>query len=188
MRQVLRRCYCDGFNMPQPCLLAFVARVADPHDATVYGPKVFRDNFPLAAILRKKELNQLCGACYFSLGCTISIALFPPAIVGTEESKREKYDRKRTRTNREHCSHAPVAPLLPTRMGQAIASIVCLIIGDMSAALVGVAFGGEVAVVKLGRAGKKSLEGSAAMFFVCFIFCCIIFHGAVGFERSESWP
>ena len=32
--------------------------------------------------------------------------------------------------------------------------------------------------MKLGRAGKKSLEGSAAMLFFCFVLCCIIFEGA----------
>lgn len=37
-----------------------------------------------------------------------------------------------------------------------------------SAALVGVAFGGDTVVVKLGRQGKKSVEGSVAMFVVCF--------------------
>ena len=44
-----------------------------------------------------------------------------------------------------------------------------LILGDMSAALVGAAFGGEAVVVKLGRHGKKSFEGSVAMFLVCCI-------------------
>jgi len=34
----------------------------------------------LNKILREKERNQLSGTCYFSLGCTISIAFFPPAI------------------------------------------------------------------------------------------------------------
>lgn len=51
----------------------------------------------------------------------------------------------------------------------AAASILFLVLGDMSAALIGVSFGGEVAAVKLGRGGKKSLEGSLAMFSVCFI-------------------
>jgi len=44
-----------------------------------------------------------------------------------------------------------------------------LIVGDMAAALVGVAFGGEAVVIKLGRHGKKSFEGSAAMFLVCCV-------------------
>lgn len=57
----------------------------------------------------------------------------------------------------------------------AMASILFLVLGDMSAALIGVSFGGEVAHVKLGRKGKKSLEGTAAMFVVCFVIGCLIF-------------
>jgi len=49
-------------------------------------------------------------------------------------------------------------------------SILFLVLGDMSAALIGRSFGGDVVVVKLGREGKKSVEGSMAM----FITCCII--------------
>mmetsp|Transcript_9983 Transcript_9983/g.32084 ORF Transcript_9983/g.32084 Transcript_9983/m.32084 type:complete len:294 (-) Transcript_9983:344-1225(-) len=57
----------------------------------------------------------------------------------------------------------------------AMASILFLVLGDMSAALIGVSFGGEVAHVKLGRKGKKSLEGSVAMFLVCFCLGCVFF-------------
>lgn len=41
----------------------------------------------------------------------------------------------------------------------AIASILYLIFGDMTAALVGVSFGGDTVVVKLGREGKKICGG-----------------------------
>lgn len=34
----------------------------------------------LNKILREKERNQLSGTCYFSLGCTLAIAFFPPAV------------------------------------------------------------------------------------------------------------
>ena len=51
----------------------------------------------------------------------------------------------------------------------AIASILYLVLGDMTAALIGVSFGGEKCVVKLGRDRKKSVEGSLAMFVVCFL-------------------
>ncbi len=51
----------------------------------------------------------------------------------------------------------------------AVTSILHLVLGDMVAALIGVSFGGDVCVVKLGRKGKKSVEGSAAMFFTCFL-------------------
>ena len=101
---------------------------------------VVRRNFPLAHILRKKEENQLCGACYFSLGVTLAIALAPPAI--------------------------------------AITAIVFLILGDMMAALIGVSFGGEAVVVKLGREGNKSAEGSIGMFIICWIIGVLAFRGA----------
>ena len=51
-------------------------------------------------LLREKEKNQLSGTCYFSLGCTLAIAIFPSAV--------------------------------------ATLSIMWLILGDMSAALIGV--------------------------------------------------
>lgn len=58
----------------------------------------------------------------------------------------------------------------------AACSILFLVLGDMAAALVGVSFGGEVvSQVKLGRRGKKSLEGSLAMFAVCFAVGCAVF-------------
>ena len=51
----------------------------------------------------------------------------------------------------------------------AVMAIVFLVAGDMSAALFGVSFGGDLVVVKMGRLGKKSLEGSAAMFSCCVL-------------------
>ena len=56
-----------------------------------------------------------------------------------------------------------------------MASILFLILGDLSAAIVGVSFGGETVSLKLGRAGKKSAEGSMAMLFVCFCIGCVTF-------------
>lgn len=99
--------------------------------------KMVKDNFPLNPILREIEKNQLSGACYFSLGCTIAIALFPPAV--------------------------------------AMTSILFLVLGDMSAALIGRSFGGDVVIVKLGRGGKKSVEGSMAMFLTCCLLGCTVF-------------
>ena len=55
------------------------------------------------------------------------------------------------------------------------AALLFLVLGDMSAAIIGVSFGGETVAVKLGRTGKKSVEGSAAMFCVCFVVGCILF-------------
>ena len=57
----------------------------------------------------------------------------------------------------------------------AITSILYLIVGDMAAALIGVSFGGENVVVKLGRDSKKSVEGSLAMFLVCFVIGCTVY-------------
>ena len=104
--------------------------------ARVYVPFVQR-NWPLKKILRKHEIGQLCGACYFSLGCTVSLTCFPPSV--------------------------------------AMTSIVWLVLGDLSAALIGRSFGGETCTMRLGRQGKKSLEGSLAMFAVCFAICCSVF-------------
>eukprot|EP00937_MAST-01D_sp_MAST-1D-sp2_P003977 g3977.t1 len=92
---------------------------------------------PFGKLMRKKEHNQLAGGCYFSLGCTLAICCFPPAI--------------------------------------AICSIMFLVLGDMSAALIGVGFGGETVVLKLGREGKKSAEGSIAMFITCFAVGMFVF-------------
>lgn len=96
-------------------------------------------NWPGRSILRAKEHAQLTGGCFFSLGCTLSIALSPPSV--------------------------------------AMVSILFLVLGDLSAAIIGVSFGGEKVSLKLGREGKKSLEGSLAMFAVCMTVGCIIFAG-----------
>ena len=58
-----------------------------------------------------------------------------------------------------------------------LTSILFLVLGDMSAALIGVSFGGETVGLKLGRHGKKSAEGSAAMLVVCFVVGCVVFGG-----------
>ena len=57
----------------------------------------------------------------------------------------------------------------------ACASICYLVVGDLCAALFGIAFGGEMCVVKLGRAGKKSVEGSVAMFIACIVVGLFLF-------------
>lgn len=104
--------------------------------ARVYIPFVQR-NWPLKSILRDKEHTQLCGGSYFSLGCTLSIHFFAPAI--------------------------------------AMTSIIFLVLGDMAAALIGRSFGRSIVSIGVGPGGKKSVEGSAAMFVVCFVFGCSIF-------------
>ena len=66
----------------------------------------------------------------------------------------------------------------------ACASICYLVVGDLCAALFGVAFGGETCIVKLGRGGKKSMEGSIAM----FISCCIIGMFLFAEEPLREYP
>ena len=115
----------------------------------VWGGDIFRvmypksiESFPyslLKGIIRDKEREALSGTCYFSLGCTMAISLYPPSV--------------------------------------AITSICWLVLGDMSAALFGVSFGGEACTVKMGREGKKSLEGSVAMFVTCTIVGLVFFAG-----------
>jgi len=80
----------------------------------------------------------------------------------------------------------------------ATAAISFLVIGDMMAALIGVAFGGDTCIVKLGREGNKSLEGSMAMFVSCFVVGLMVFQeeplaeypvfiGAVAATLVELW-
>ena len=69
----------------------------------------------------------------------------------------------------------------------AIASILYLIFGDMTAALVGVSFGGDAVVVKLGREGKKSVEGSVGMFVVCFVLGLTLFNSVYVLTSSVSF-
>eukprot|EP00440_Ansanella_granifera_P070493 gb/GFBE01076496.1/.p1 GENE.gb/GFBE01076496.1/~~gb/GFBE01076496.1/.p1 ORF type:complete len:285 (+),score=42.72 gb/GFBE01076496.1/:1-855(+) len=57
----------------------------------------------------------------------------------------------------------------------AMTSIIFLVMGDMSAALIGRSFGQSICSVKIGPGGKKSVEGSAAMFLVCLVFGCTIY-------------
>lgn len=102
----------------------------------VYIPFVQR-NWPMKQILRETEQEQLCGATFFSLGCTLSIQLFDPVI--------------------------------------AMTSVIFLVLGDMSAALIGRSFGQSVCSMKVGPNGKKSVEGSVGMFLCCCLFGCTIF-------------
>jgi len=49
------------------------------------------------------------------------------------------------------------------------------VLGDMSAAIIGVSFGREVSTVRIGRGGRKSMEGAVAMFAVCFVIGSTMF-------------
>jgi len=102
----------------------------------VYIPWVQR-NWPMKSILREKEQGQLCGATFFSLGCTLAVQIYDPVI--------------------------------------AMTSIIFLVLGDMSAALIGRSFGQSVCSMKVGPGGNKSVEGSVGMFLVCILFGSMIF-------------
>ena len=71
--------------------------------ARLLSPVVQR-NWPFGKLLREHERSQLTGGCFFSLGCTLAMALASPPV--------------------------------------AMAAIVFLVLGDMSAAIIGVSFGG----------------------------------------------
>lgn len=49
------------------------------------------------------------------------------------------------------------------------------LLGDLSAALFGVAFGRETVNIRLGRERKKSAEGSIAMFTTCYLLGILMF-------------
>lgn len=57
----------------------------------------------------------------------------------------------------------------------AMTSIIFLVLGDLSAALIGRSFGQSVCSMKVGPGGKKSVEGSVGMFLCCVLFGCTIF-------------
>lgn len=57
----------------------------------------------------------------------------------------------------------------------AMTSIIFLVLGDLSAALIGRSFGRSIVSFGVGPGGKKSLEGALAMFTVCNVFGCTIF-------------
>lgn len=121
--------FCWTVTIAVWCADLFRVKVANGND---YFPFCLLKN-----VLREKEVSKLSGTSYFSLGCTMAITFFPPAISTT--------------------------------------SILWLVIGDMSAALIGVSFGGDVCVVKMGREGKKSVEGSVAMMTSCFLIGAYIY-------------
>ena len=68
-----------------------------------------------------------------------------------------------------------LAPAAISPPSVAMASILFLVLGDMSAAIIGVSFGREVSTVRIGRGGRKSMEGAVAMFAVCFVIGSTMF-------------
>lgn len=128
----------NGWQQRDCCKIVWAITIvgASTDMARIHIPYVQR-NWPLKGILREREINQLCGGTYFSLGCTLAIHFFAPVV--------------------------------------AMTSIIFLVLGDMSAALIGRSFGKKFCALGLGPEGKKSAEGSFAMFLVCMLFGCTIF-------------
>lgn len=58
----------------------------------------------------------------------------------------------------------------------AMTSIIFLVTGVLCSALISRSFGKSVVHIASGADRHKSVEGSAAMFIVCFVFGCSIFH------------
>merc|ERR1712008_397319 len=67
----------------------------------------------------------------------------------------------------------------------AMTAIIFLVLGDMSAALIGRSLGQSVCTMKIGPGGKKSVEGSVAMFVVCLFSGCVIFSRCI-YESTRS--
>merc|ERR1712187_253433 len=59
-----------------------------------------------------------------------------------------------------------------------MASLIFLVMGVWCSALITRSFGKSVLTIGAGPNGQKSLEGSVAMFVVCFAFGCSIFYKA----------
>merc|ERR1711938_40285 len=62
--------------------------------------------------------------------------------------------------------------MLARRPAVAVTALMYLTLGDTAAALVGVAFGAHP--INISETKKKSIEGSLAMFAVCFTSCSIM--------------
>lgn len=84
----------------------------------------------LSFLLRSSEENKITGMGYYTLGCFLCIAMFPPLI--------------------------------------ALASMLYLVLGDLSAAIIGISFGNT-------KINNKSFEGFCACFVTCFIIGTALF-------------
>ena len=124
-------------------------------------------NWPLAHILRDDEKKQLTGGTWYAWGCTLTMGAPPPA--RPPANHRHKPNQATTKPTNPAARAAISPPSI------AITSILFLVLGDMSAAIIGVSFGREVSTVRIGRGGRKSMEGAVAMFAVCFVIGSTMF-------------
>jgi len=128
--------------------------------------------------------HQFCaGLCWIITACGWTFELFRLGFPSVRQTVKDSFMGRILR-EKEHnqvtgsvffslgCTLA--ISLFPP--GVAMTSILFLVVGDMSAALIGVSFGGDVCRTKIGRQGKKSIEGSVAMFLICFVIGCIVYN------------
>ena len=144
-------------------------------------------NWPLAHILRDDEKKQLTGGTWYAWGCTLTMGAPPPARWRTTETNQPSHCQATTEPSHDQATTKPLpnqATAKPTNPAAraaisppsiAITSILFLVLGDMSAAIIGVSFGREVSTVRIGRGGRKSMEGAVAMFAVCFVIGSTMF-------------
>ena len=128
-------------------------------------------NWPLAHILRDDEKKQLTGGTWYAWGCTLTMGAPPPARpAANHRNKPNMCHHEATTKPTNPAARAAISP-----PSIAITSILFLVLGDMSAAIIGVSFGREVSTVRIGRGGRKSMEGAVAMFAVCFVIGSTMF-------------
>ena len=133
-------------------------------------------NWPLAHILRDDEKKRLTGGTWYAWGCTLTMGAPPPARPAT--GHRNKPTSATTKPLPNQATTKPTNPAARAAISPpsiAITSILFLVLGDMSAAIIGVSFGREVSTVRIGRGGRKSMEGAVAMFAVCFVIGSTMF-------------
>ena len=111
----------------------------------------------------------MLGVCFDLLRIRVFPAINDVAFV-------QKLLRSEERDTLCGCSFVAVgnsmAIMLARRPAVAVTALMYLTLGDTAAALVGVAFGAHP--INISETKKKSIEGSLAMFAVCFKSCSIM--------------
>ena len=132
-------------------------------------------------LLQRGWSNDECVALCWAItttGCSLDLArVYGPAFVRRhwplQHLLREKEKERLTGSCFLALGCTLTIAIAPPSI--AMAAVLFLVLGDLSAAVVGVSFGKETVSLKLGREGKKSAEGSIAMFVVCFLVGCTLF-------------
>ena len=126
-------------------------------------------NYPKETCVYLCVAITLLGICFDLLRIRVFPAINDLAFV-------QKLLRSEERDTLCGCSFFAVgnsmAIMLARRPAVAVTALMYLTLGDTAAALVGVAFGAHP--IKISKTKKKSIEGSLAMFAVCFTSCSIM--------------